>query len=208
MSFNWKRRMQLENAKKCFIYLIFWSETLSGKWNECKYFKCDLAAKSGSVGGKTSPITVSDGSSLKNTLPLHLNSSDGVCWVLLRSKQRNAAGKKREGMRSCCKGKSCSRCYYSENDELNRNRTNGRQSLFGGTTTVRATLALILESPIKSICITFESKKRSIWKSVYPASDKYWLTKNKIFKTLRSWFTKIWNRRRNRRKHHWPFFHT
>lgn len=71
--------MQLENAKECFIYLIFWSETLSGKWNECKYFKCDLAAESGSVGGKTSPITVSDGSSLKNTLPLHLNSSDGIC---------------------------------------------------------------------------------------------------------------------------------
>lgn len=71
--------MQLVNAKKCFIYLIFWSETLSGKWSECKYFKCDLAAESGSVGGKTSPITVSDGSSLKNTLPLHLNSSDGVC---------------------------------------------------------------------------------------------------------------------------------
>lgn len=126
MSFNWKSRMQLENAKKCFIYLIFWSETLSGKWNECKYFKCDLAAESGSVGGKTSPITVSDGSSQKNTLPLHLNSSDGVCWVLLRSKQRNTGGK-RVGKRSCCKGKSSSSCYYFKNDELNKNRTNGRQ---------------------------------------------------------------------------------
>lgn len=38
-----------------------------GKRNECKYFKCDLAAERGSGGRKTSPITVRDGSSQENT---------------------------------------------------------------------------------------------------------------------------------------------